>query len=159
MAINKIKRSKSRRLGILWIFISLILIAPLLTNSFQKSHSYKPFEKNPIMSAPSDVLVDKVYNFTVGRPFVYFNENLYFERLYNFYITLCIVTPHTCSMNITLWDPEGDEYRLSHEKNMTQNDYREIPYGVAISGNFSILFRADLTENLNIHINIERGGR
>jgi hypothetical protein len=109
-------------------------------------------------SSSSTVLVDKVYNFTIGRPYIYFQKNLYFEQSYNYYISVCIVTPHSCDLNITLWDPDGDEFQLSFEEAMVQDDYREVPFGVAISGNYSILFSAILTENLNMLINIERGG-
>jgi hypothetical protein len=157
MVISRCKQVYSFRYGIILLFLSLFIIAPLLSTAIQRDYVPHASQLRPNTSATSDVLVDKVYNLTVGRPFVYFNENLYFERLYNYYITLCVVTPHTCDMNITLWDPDGDEYRLSYETNMSQNDYREIPYGVALSGNYSILFFADLTENLNIHINIECG--
>jgi hypothetical protein len=159
MAIRRDKQSNSIKIGIIFLFLSLFLIAPLLNTSIQRDYVPNASQLQPNTNATSDVLVDKVYNLTVGRPFVYFNENLYFERLYNYYITLCVVTPHNCDMNITLWDPEGDEYRLSYETNMSQNDYREIPYGVALSGNYSMLFFVDLTENLNIHINIEQGIR
>ncbi|MFX0040167.1 MAG: hypothetical protein ACFFCY_05070 [Promethearchaeota archaeon] len=158
MAIKGTQRFKSLKLGIILVLISTILTIPFLNHP--KGSNYIILLKNkPNMSASSDILVDKVYNFTISRPYVYFNQNLYLERLYNYFITICIVTPHTCDMNITLWDTEGDEFRLSFEKNMSQNDYREIPYGVAVNGNYSILFAANLTENLNILINIQRDGR
>ncbi len=150
MAIKKFKFT---------LLVGIIILASFLNSVVEVNSRFISSDIEPSMSSTSDILVDKVYNFTVDRPFVYFQENLFFEGSYNYYITLCIVTPHSCDMNITLWDPEGDEYRLSYEESMIQNDYREIPYGVVISGNYSILFSAILTENLNILINIERGGR
>ena len=158
MAINNSKRIKSIKFVVFLGIFTLLLSTPLLSNLSQGNCLFITSENNPNMNSPSGVLVDKVYNLTVDRPFVYFHENLYFEDSYNYYITMCIVTPHSCNMNITLWDPEGDEFRLSYEESMIQDDFREIPYGVAINGNYSILFSADLTENLNILINIERGG-
>lgn len=113
---------------------------------------------DPNLNAALRVLVDKVYNFTIDRPYLSFEKNLYFAHFYTYFITVCIVTPHTCNLNITLWDPDGDEYQISYEEFMVQDDYREVPFGVAISGNYSMLFSAELTQNLNIHLNIERGG-
>lgn len=39
---------------------------------------------------------------------------------------------------------------------MEQDDSREIPFGVALTGFYTIKFEAILTENLNIHIKLER---
>jgi hypothetical protein len=74
-------------------------------------------------------------------------------------VLIDIVSPHQCNMSVRLWDPEGDAYYLSYETEMKQDEYREIPYGVAITGNYSIFFCAYLTENINILIHVERGGR
>lgn len=139
------------------IFLVIILSTLLLNILVQVDCVFISSENRPTMNSRSDLLINKVYNFTVDRPFIYFHENIFLEASYNYYITLCIVTPHSCDMNITLWDPKGEEYCLSYEESMTQNDYREIPYGVAISGNYSLLFSAILMENLNILINIECG--
>jgi hypothetical protein len=149
MAINK---SKSV------LILGIILTIFFFTNMGQGNNRLIILESGLKMNSPSEIIVNKVYNFTLERPFIYFHKNLFFEDSYNYYLTLTIVTPHSCDMNITLWDPEGDEYCLSYEENMIQNDYREIPYGVAINGNYSILFSAILSENLNILISIERGG-
>ncbi len=37
-------------------------------------------------------------------------------------------------MKISIFDPEGDRYDITHETNMYQDDYREIPYGLTLSG-------------------------
>jgi len=152
-----IKLSKSFKYIILIGIFSIICTATIM-NRLPKSTCTQNSAGNDLnVSLSPEVVVDKVYNFTIDRPFLIFHENLYFEQFYNYYITVCIVTPHTCDLNITLWDPEGDEYQLSYEKAMIQDDYREIPFGVAISGNYSMLFSAKLTQNLNILVNIERG--
>lgn len=154
-----IKKTKQIKVGILFILVSVIVLTPLISDFNPIHYSDNTYRINSITSAGSDVLIDKVYNFTVDKPYVFFNEKLYFEKVFNYYITLCIVTPHECNMSVRLWDPEGDEYYLSYEINMAQDDYREIPFGVAITGNYSILFYAHLIENMNILIHVERGGR
>jgi hypothetical protein len=133
----------------------------MVINNFKLEKSTKIIIKNHEdrlnINSYNGIIVDKVYNFTLDSSFVYLDGNLIFKSPYNYYITVCIVTPHTCDLNITLWDPEGTEYQLSYEENMVQDDSREIPFGTAMEGNYSVLFKALLTENLNIHINIERG--
>ncbi|MFX0005454.1 MAG: hypothetical protein ACFFA7_06175 [Promethearchaeota archaeon] len=104
-----------------------------------------------------DVITDKVYNFTVEEPILVFNDVILFEKYYYYDIMAVVVTPHTCDLNITLFDPEGDPYEITYESNMVQDDYRIIPFGTALTGNYTILFEAILIENLNIHIKIERG--
>ncbi len=42
---------------------------------------------------------------------------------------------------------------------MVQDDYREITYGAALSGNYSFVFEAILLENLNIYIKIVKGDK
>jgi len=151
-----IKQSKSMKY-IYFIGIITILSTASLYNNLSESNCIAISKRNNLSSSAA-LQVDKVYNFTIDRPYLYFDENLYFEHFYNYFITVCVVTPHTCNLNITLWDPDGDEYQVSYEEFMVQDDYREIPFGVAISGNYSMLFSVALTQNLNIHINIECGG-
>ena len=42
---------------------------------------------------------------------------------------------------------------------MEQDDLREISYGTVLSGNYSFVFEAMLTDILNVHIRIEKGER
>ncbi|MFX1386520.1 MAG: hypothetical protein ACFE9M_04825 [Promethearchaeota archaeon] len=156
MVINNSELEKSTKIIILVSIFALISFAPLISILPEVKGNLKPQGNQLNINSYDGRMVDKVYTFTVDRPFLFFDRNLYFKKLYNYYITVCIVTPHTCDLNITLWDPEGTEYQLSYENNMVQEDYREIPFGSAMAGNYSLLFNAVLTENLNIHINIER---
>ncbi|MFX1419603.1 MAG: hypothetical protein ACFE9N_11845 [Promethearchaeota archaeon] len=158
MAINNSTNGKSIKFLILIGFFAIIFTTSLINELLYGKSSLNYSENDLNISTAPQVVVDKVYNFTIDRPFLFFQENLYFEEFYNYYITVCIVTPHICDLNITLWDPESDEFQLSFEEDMAQDDYREVPFGVAITGNYSILFSATLTENLNMLINIERGG-
>jgi hypothetical protein len=107
-------------------------------------------------SSIGDILTDKVYNFTVDDPMVIFNDVILFDKPYYYDIKVAVVTPHTCDLNITLFDPEDDPYEITYETNMIQDDYRIIPFGTALTGNYTIIFKAILTENLNIHIKIEQ---
>ncbi|NVM34514.1 MAG: hypothetical protein HWN81_02890 [Candidatus Lokiarchaeota archaeon] len=109
------------------------------------------------ISSNESIIIDKVYNFTLDKPYQFFNNNLYLDEYYNYYISVCVVTPHSCDLNISLWDPEGDQYELSYITNMIQDDPREIPYGTALAGNYSMLFTALLSTNLNIHVTVEKG--
>ncbi|MFX1453620.1 MAG: hypothetical protein ACFFCM_22510, partial [Promethearchaeota archaeon] len=108
------------------------------------------------LSSSGDIVIDKVYNFTESNPHLDFLNNLFFEKNYYYDIIVGVVTPHTCDINITLWDPEGDQFFISSEKNITQFDYRTIPFGTALEGNYSAQFEATFSQNLNIHIRIEK---
>jgi len=119
----------------------------------------KAIANNLKISNNDTIVIDKVYNFTVANPILEFNENIYLKKHYYYYITVSVVSPHVCNMSITIWDPEGDQYDITYETNMTQDDYREIPFGVVLEGNYSFLFNAELTQNINIHITIERGDK
>lgn len=140
-------------------FICILSIMPIFTISTASvlgGRSNIPLNQNVQMHSPEDTVIDKVYNLTVDRPYVKF-RNITFQQHFTYYITVCVVTPHTCNLNMTLWDPEGTEFQLSYEENMAQNEYREVPYGVAIEGNYTIHFIAiDLNEAINIRITIER---
>lgn len=147
-----IRRGKFQYKTVLVIFLLLgFVITPLLSRGFETEIDGLQ------VSSTENTLIDKVYNFTVDKPYQFFNNNLYFDENYNYYISVRVVTPHSCSLNITLWDPEGDQFELSYETNMVQDDYREVPYGTALAGNYSMLFAAVLSTNLNIHITVEKG--
>lgn len=147
-----IKKGKLRFKIILLITLFLgFVTTPLFSRSIDNG-----FDGLQVSSEESTI-IDKVYNFTVENNYQFFNSNLCFDEYYNYYISVRVVTPHSCDLNITLWDPEGDQYELSYITNMAQDEPREIPYGTALAGNYSMLFTAILTTNLNILIAIEKG--
>jgi hypothetical protein len=115
--------------------------------------------KSLLTSTTGDILVDKVYNFTIGDSTLLLGNNIFFKKSYYYDIIVGVVTPHKCDMNITIIDPEGDPYEITYESNMIQDDYRTIPFGAALTGNYTIIFEVILTLNLNIHIKIEQGIR
>ena len=108
-------------------------------------------------SSYEHLLIDKVYTFTVSNPILTFDSNIELEKSYYYYISVKIVTPHECDVLISIIDPEGDRYDITHEKDMVQDDSRKIPYGVTITGNHTFIFEAILAENLNVYIKIEKG--
>lgn len=151
MVINK----KRINIGSKTILL-LILMFSLGFNTVNLSNSIQ----NEGISGPktSDVeLIDKVYAFTTSNSSLFFDKSLYFEEFTYYYISVMVVTPHQCAMNITLWDPENDQYDIYYRENMNQGENSEMPFGTALAGNYSMLFDVELEYNLNIRIKIEKG--
>ena len=147
---------KSRKTTI-FFFILIFLCSFLISGSLIHASSSGEFDLRGSRLNTSDItLIDKVYTFTVEEPYLLFND-LILEKFYTYYFSVTVVTPHLCAMDIMLWDPVGDKYYLSNEENMTQGDEREIPFGTAMEGNYDVQFSAQLTENMNIRVKIERG--
>lgn len=111
------------------------------------------------MGAEKDLLIDKVYTFIAPSDTLYFDNTLPLEKNYNYYISVKIVTPHNCNMEISLWDPVGAQYDIFYKENMTQEEEFEIPYGVALDGNYSAIFSVQCNRTLNIYIAMEKGGK
>lgn len=115
----------------------------------------------PSTANPEDqtILIDKVDIFTApGSTIEYHNMSLYAEYYYETLIE--IVTPHNCTINMTIIDDEGDYYNIfTTEVNASQYDGGfHIPFGVARPSEKYVFIFSVLTElNLNIHIKVERG--
>jgi hypothetical protein len=148
MAINGKKGIKTILLVILLVSIGCNMAS--LTTSAPDKEIDKPKRSD-------EELIDKVYAFTTSNNSLFFDKSLYFEEFTYYYISVMVVTPHECAMDITLWDPEDDQYELYHRENMNQGENSEIPFGTAIAGNYSMLFLVELDYNLNIRIKIEKG--
>jgi len=147
---------KSRQIKIFFL-IFIFLFSFLISGSIIPASNSGEFESRISRLNTSDItFIDKVYTFTVEEPNLLFND-LILEQFYTYYFSVTVVTPHLCAMDIMLWDPAGDKYYLSYEENMTQGDEREIPFGTAMEGNYDIQFSAQLTENINVRVKIERG--
>ena len=161
-----IKKSSSidkiRILATFFLIISIIFIPIIAKSRTDDQFSNRKPKVNPQISSSSNKLVDKVYNFTTYHDYVNFSNNILFLKPYIYYISFEIVTPHFCHMNISLWDPDNDKYDIYDSRPdgflLGQFDEREIPFGVALTGNYTITFQAHLTENLNIHIKIINSG-
>jgi len=110
--------------------------------------------ENPKASSEQD-LIDKVFTFLAP------NDTLRFEALYllekvNHYVLLEIVTPHDCEINVTIIDPVLDIYEIfKTEVNISQgDDWFEIPFGTAITGNYTFIISVACALTLNLHIKI-----
>jgi len=103
------------------------------------------------------ILIDKVFTFLAPYNSLKFDDLTFIEE-YCYYLTLEIVTPHDCMINITVTDPEAFQYHIFNtEVNISQDDgWFEIPFGTAISGNYSILVNVICPLNINIHIQLQQ---
>ncbi|MFX0155085.1 MAG: hypothetical protein ACFE9Q_11210 [Candidatus Hodarchaeota archaeon] len=162
MDINKNNSYKKLKVyAILMTLVSFIL-RETCSYSMEENLNKSIINNSQLFLSNGVKLVDKVFNFTTSRDFVAFNDNIYFEKPYLYYISFEIVTPHKCDMNISLWDPDGDKYDIYDSRTngslLEQFQYQEIPFGIAITGNYTIIFQAYISENLNIHIKIWNSG-
>lgn len=105
-------------------------------------------------------LTDKVYNFTAPNDRLPFNN--YFSEHYIYNIHIALVTPHSCTMNITLLDHDGKLFNI-FDAVMSYNlpyRYYDIPFGVATRDDendvHTLIFETDSSLNFNLHILIEK---
>ncbi|MFX0043337.1 MAG: hypothetical protein ACFE8L_10520 [Candidatus Hodarchaeota archaeon] len=149
MAIKKCKLKFKVSLLVILLF-SISYSMTNISNSSQYGGMRSP-------KISDEELIDKVYAFTISNSSLFFDKSLLFEEFTYYYVSVMVVTPHHCAMNITLWDPEGDQYEIYYRENMNQGENSEIPFGTALTGNYSMLFDVILEYNLNIRIKIEKG--
>jgi hypothetical protein len=83
-------------------------------------------------------------------------EDLYLYAGINYYVLVEIVTPHNCEINVTVVDPDLDVYQIfKTEVNVSQGDqWFEIPFGTALSGNYTFIFSVIAELNLNLYVKI-----
>jgi hypothetical protein len=104
-------------------------------------------------------IVDKVYTFLAPEDTLSFTD-MALKKDYMYYMYVEIVTPHICELNITILDPQNRRYDIfSSNLAFTPEGYEraEIPFGTALSGNYTFQFHVLLNFNLNIYIRIEEG--
>ena len=107
-------------------------------------------------------LPDKVYTFLVPETDLIFDD-LFLEKHYKYYIYVELVTPHNCTLTITLWDPDNKQYDIFENnlfidpEDLDKARYFETPFGTAIEGDYTIKFSVSTLENLNLYIRIEKG--
>ena len=106
-------------------------------------------------TSSEELLVDKVFTFLAPNDIQQFDDLYLYEEL-NYYILVEIVTPHDCEINITVVDPDSDVYQIfKTEVNVSQGDqWFEIPFGTAISGNYTFIFSVIAELNLNLYVKI-----
>ncbi|MBD3213814.1 MAG: hypothetical protein GF311_14490 [Candidatus Lokiarchaeota archaeon] len=135
------------------IYISFITTFRNECTLFPETPSIKP-----TFFPDDDLLIDKVYTFHSGQ-LVISLSNLSFDAKYVYNIRLAQVTENEgCEMRVDLFDPNGDEYNIFRsEEQMSYEEYYEIPFGAALSGDYIINFTKLAGPNVNIHITISKG--
>lgn len=143
---------------IVFVVISGLIVGVITFRSLPKEKiesfvNLQPLEAPKASSEES--LVDKVFTFLAPQDVIQFN-NLYLLEDINYYVLLEIVTPHNCEMNVSIIDPDFDVYNIFRtEVNISQGDqWFEVPFGTAISGNYTFIFSVNAALNLNIYIKI-----
>jgi len=106
-------------------------------------------------ASSEELLVDKVFTFLAPNDIQQF-DNLYLYEELNYYILVEIVTPHNCEINVSVVDPDSDVYQIfKTEVNISQGDqWFEIPFGTALSGNYTFIFSVIAELNLNVYVKI-----
>ena len=118
-------------------------------------------EGDPKIHTSDTDLPDNVYAFLSPSDVLIFNE-IYLEKYYKYYLWIEIVTPHNCTIQITLWDPEGKHYDLFENQltyGLESSRYYDIPFGTALTGNYTIEFQVITSVNVNIYIRMEQGSK
>jgi hypothetical protein len=140
-----------RKLRVILIFLTSILtygsLRGLLILAYTDTQS----------SGAPQILIDKVFTFSAPEDSLQF-EDLAFVEEFAYYLTIEIVTPHNCAINITIIDPDAYRYRVFEtEVNVSQDDgWFEIPFGTAITGNYSIIMEVITSLTLNIYVQLIR---
>ena len=151
-------KSRQKVIVVTFVMISGLTISILNLNSCFNRESEHSANLNPSSTpkaSSEEMLVDKVFTFLAPNDTKHFNDLYLLEDL-NYYILLEIVTPHNCEINISIIDPDLDIYDIFRtEVNISQGDqWFEVPFGTAISGNYTFIFSVIAALNLNVYIKI-----
>ena len=133
---------------------SFFIIFPLRKELMTSDFSNEEHEFAPEIKTSDETLIDKVYTFTTGLPSKML-FNLPFRATYKYYIYFQVVTPHECEITVTLFDPEGSQYDVYYENNLTQEEgLKHFPFGAALTGSYNVSFELGIEYNLNMYIKI-----
>lgn len=158
-----IKRKEQKHiLVIILITVGLSICVVYRLPSYNKVGSLFPLKCSGEAPRTSETpLIDKVYTILSPSDSISFN-NIYLERHFNYLFFVEVVSPHNCSLNVSLWDPENKRYDLfsaeMHYYPQSERSY-EFPFGTVLSGNYSIVFSITAPKNLNIYIKLEQGAK
>ena len=147
-----------KALAVSIVMISGLTIGVLTLNSrfnVKTEHSVNLSPNTTPNTSSEEKLVDKVFTFLAPHDTIQFNDQILLENL-NYFVLLEIVTPHNCEINVSIIDPGLDTYDIFRtEVNISQGDqWYEIPFGTAISGNYTFIFSVIASLNLNVYIKI-----
>ncbi|MHA2287523.1 MAG: hypothetical protein ACXABG_01925 [Promethearchaeota archaeon] len=151
-------KASQKAIAVTFVVLSGLIIGALTLNSRFNAESEDPINLNPDgypNTSSEDKIVDKVFTFLAPEDTLQFSDLHLLENL-NYYVLLEIVTPHNCEINVSIIDPEFDTYEIFRtEVNVSQGDqWFEVPFGTAISGNYTFIFSVITSLNLNIYIKI-----
>ncbi len=139
--------------------VSLFLFFFLSFGSFGIVSNSKNHESTIFPKSSGTTLPDNVYLFQAPQDSLML-EDITLEQYYTYYIYVEIVTPYNCSIKITVWDPDGNEYPIFESILFVYPEgfnYFEIPFGTALVGDYDIEFNSTAPENVNIYIKMEKG--
>ena len=151
-------KTRQKIIVITFFLMSGLSVGLLTLNSRIKVDTEQIIDIRPVgvpNTSSEENLVDKVFTFLAPEDTKLFND-LYLQENLNYYVLLEIVTPHNCEINISIIDPELDTYDIFRtEINISQGDqWFEVPFGTAISGNYTFIFSVITALNLNVYIKI-----
>lgn len=121
-----------------------------LSIPFQASGSLPPDR----IHTSSHEYICKVFTFTQTQDTYTLSCDLL--RSYMHTIIISVVTPHSCYMNITLWDSSNRQFQIFYAYISQADGEFSIPFGTAVAENHTFIFSATVEENLNIKIKILR---
>ena len=114
--------------------------------------------QTPSTQGCDDVLIDQIYAFESPTDSLEFNLNL--EQKYQYLIYFQVVNSNnSVNILITIWGPENHIYNVFERdlvSSLTNGDWSEIIFGVAIAGVHRIQFNTTAAENINLYIRIEK---
>lgn len=154
-----IKRSNYLTIGLCSFLICSFCIGFIKYNCVEDTTRRTSIGTKLHTQAYDDVLVDNVYTF-LGDEFTLSLPDIQFEKGTNYQIRIgVVIQEQSCHMEINLIDPEHDLYELytsntSDGSRLTFNDYREIPFGAALTGIYTLNFTKLDGPPQNIHIQI-----
>ncbi|MFX0032567.1 MAG: hypothetical protein ACFE8E_02890 [Candidatus Hodarchaeota archaeon] len=145
---------------ILFLISGLLLMSSSSKNQFVSSSNVttqsKPDISTDKLSINGYEYISKVFTFTKSINTYILVYNL--PKAYMHSIILQVVTPHSCTMNITLWDSIDREFQIFYATISQGSGEISTPFGTAISGNYSFQFKVETEVNLNIKITIRNNG-
>jgi hypothetical protein len=151
-------KSRQKAIVVTFVMISGLTVGMVCFNSSPKG-VIEPIANLSPLSAPKasseEMLVDKVFTFLAPSDTQQFSDLYLLENL-NYYVLLEVVTPHNCEINVSIIDPDLDTYDIFRtEVNVSQGDqWFEVPFGTAISGNYTFIFSVIAELNLNMYVKI-----
>ncbi|MFX1365824.1 MAG: hypothetical protein ACFFCE_00315 [Promethearchaeota archaeon] len=146
--------------------IEIIFIVIILANSYIYLNIYFVSHKkileenlNGSQAVPNSELPEGIFTFVAPNDILIFN-NLSLEECYNYNISIELITTHNVSsIKIRIRDPENSLYDIFENKMSYESENErkyEIPFGTALTGNYTLEFYVQTTFNANILINVRK---